>query len=152
VLLGFAGLLAAIVGQLNELNVSVVIGVATAIVAAFFALMAAFPRSLFETDPVLVDDEYKRLMDAELTEEELRGAAGDGRRDDYRHPAQLHREERRCAEMQAPLVDRCGGVAARGGYGDWCGDAVGDRVVEVPESRVDTIRPISPLPSMDSSC
>ncbi len=72
VLLGFAGLLAAIVGQLDELNVGVVIGVAAAIFAAFFALMAAFPRSLYEPDHVLVDDQYKRLTDGEWTEAELK--------------------------------------------------------------------------------
>jgi hypothetical protein len=59
-LLGFAVLLAAIAGQLQDPNAAVAAGVAVAVLAAFFALIAAIPRKLDSPDPKIFADLYVR--------------------------------------------------------------------------------------------
>jgi hypothetical protein len=65
-LLGFAGLLAAVAGQLKVRDSIVV--VAVAVLAAFCALVAAFPRRLLEPDPTFVDTIFAQLPDDEATQ------------------------------------------------------------------------------------
>jgi hypothetical protein len=67
-LLGFAGLLAAIAGQLHRVNSTVAFGVGAAILAAFFALLAAFPRRLSVPDAKIFIELYDQQPAAVVTQ------------------------------------------------------------------------------------